>query len=115
MAICEWCENEFDKYDAESEFLEEYGFLSYENFRICLCGECAKEAISQHADGVYYEHCEECGEDFDYITDSARFENKCDGITLSSEWDSANKILCCDCAVQRVEEEIEADSEEGYI
>ena len=115
MAKCEWCGIRFDRRDAEEEFLEEYGDLSYRNFKVCLCGECAIKAISEQADGVYFEECEECGEEFDYVLGAARFNNYYPDLTLTMQWDDYDKILCCDCAIEKVKERIREDEENGYI
>ena len=67
------------------------------------CGDCAISAIEDEVYDVYFEKCEECGIEFDYIDDSARFRDNfssCSGAVLSDYWN--NKILCCDCALKRV-------------
>ena len=96
MKICEWCGKEFDASEAENEFDIEVGMLSYQNIRKCLCGSCAVEAINDQVDGVYFEHCENCGKRFDYIMDSCEFE-RTTGMDLTDFW--GTQILCCDCAL----------------
>lgn len=105
--ICEWCGKSFDPDDAEMFF--DVPYLSYDNFRICLCGECATQAIEDEVDGVYFETCEKCGATFDYVIDAARFSTKYDS-HLTGEWDS--RILCCDCAGCKVEAESPSETYE---
>lgn len=105
MAICEWCGQEFDPAEAADEFEIECGMFSYAQFRKCLCGSCAISAISDHADGVYFETCEECGRTFDLGVDYSRFNSyfpSYNGTTLTDYWDE--KILCCDCALEFIGE-----------
>ena len=104
MAVCEWCGAEFDRDDAETMFSIETS-LNYDNFRICLCGDCAVEAIEDQVDGVYFETCESCGKVFDLFEDSLAFSNQFpdyNGTDLRDHWDEEGKILCCDCALDAV-------------
>lgn len=94
MAICEWCNKEFDPDEAEEYFNSEAGILIYQNIRKCLCGDCAVEAINDEVEGVYYETCENCGKVFDVFEDMHELSEE--GISLYDCWD--DEILCADCA-----------------
>ncbi|MCI9264417.1 MAG: hypothetical protein HFF06_07550 [Oscillospiraceae bacterium] len=100
MPTCEWCGEDFELSDAESEFDGDMRFLSYEHIRKSLCGSCAIQAIEDEVDGVYFETCEKCGKIFDFIIDSSKFLNKSNGVDLQDCWD--NLILCCDCALDNI-------------
>ena len=105
MAICECCGNEFDKKEAESYFISECGMFSYDNFKKCLCGKCAVDAIEDCENYVYYEKCEECGKEFDLAEDESRFAEHFpwyNGTRLRDHWD--NKILCADCALELLDD-----------
>lgn len=107
MAKCKWCGKRFDREEAEEEFNLEYvgTVLNYTCFRPVLCFECACEAIEEEVDGVYFETCQECGAEFDYIDEKSKFENRFpsySGTTLTDYWDVANKYLCADCAMKYV-------------
>ena len=105
--VCEVCGAEFEYNGAEDFFEDEYPGLPYQNFRKCLCGDCAVQAINDQEEGVYFEICEKCGNSFDLIEDSANFNqySRCDGIELMDVWEE--KILCCRCALERIEEDNE--------
>lgn len=112
MAKCENCNERFDRDEAASYFEMETG-LSYDNLRKTLCGECAVQAIEDLEDGVYSETCEECGRTFDLIEDQADFDSHFDlsnGTSLRDYWDS--KILCCECAIEKAEEDMESDDDD---
>lgn len=103
MAKCEWCDTVFDLDDAESIFTSETFCLSYANIKKCLCGNCAVQAIEDEVDGVYFETCEECGKEFDLITESNEFDSnfsEANGTSLRDYWD--DKILCSDCALKNI-------------
>ncbi len=99
MKKCEWCGKEFEISDAEDDFDREIGFFNYRNIKKCLCGSCAIDVFNEQVDGVYFETCELCGKEFDYILDSHEFENATDTY-LTDLWDS--QILCCDCALSKL-------------
>lgn len=104
MEICEWCGEKFDKQVAEEDFEIEMGVFSYANIRKCLCGSCAIESMKDEVDGIYFERCEECGVEFDYIEASSEFDGNfswANGTRLTDYWN--RKILCCDCALKEVE------------
>lgn len=110
MKKCEWCDNLFDPDEAEYYFENETYNLSYSNVEKCLCGECAVKAIDDKVDGVYFETCENCGRKFDMIEDEWKFENHFSwdsGADLRDNWDE--QILCADCAIEKVEMEIEEE------
>lgn len=100
MPKCDWCGTKFNKSEATEIFESEYAFYAYNNFHKCLCGPCAIQAIAEEVSGVYYETCEECGKTFDYIEDSAEFENQVDGTVLIDYWNP--HILCCECAMKEI-------------
>ena len=105
MAICEYCGIKFDKEEAESYFISEYGMLSYDNIKKCLCGKCAVEAIEDSENGVYYEHCEKCGKEFDLAENESKFAEHYpwyNGTRLRDHWDK--KILCADCALELLDD-----------
>lgn len=105
MSVCEWCGKEFELEYAESEFSIATG-LSYGNLRKCLCDECSIEVIENEVDGVYFEICEECGKEFDLIEERYDFESNFsweNGTSLQDYWNE--KILCCDCALKKAEED----------
>lgn len=105
MSKCEWCGKEFDEDEAREQFESEYSRLSYDNIRKCLCGDCAIDAIEDEVDGVYYERCEHCGEEFDYIEDCNTFSSRFSGTELDDYWDDGP--LCADCAIDVAEEEFD--------
>lgn len=105
MAKCEWCGKTFDVDEARDDFECETG-LSYDNLALCLCGDCAIDAIDDEADGVYFETCEECGNRFDLFEEQSKFENgPNDYGSLRDYWDE--KILCADCAIEEAENRYE--------
>lgn len=102
--ICEWCNMKFDKEITEVEFECENSMLSYNNIRKCLCSTCATAVISDEVEGVYYEICEKCGKEFDYIEENSRFDDNfswCNGTSLTDYWN--NNIQCCDCALKELD------------
>lgn len=101
MPVCEWCGEEFEESEAEIEFSFEMGILSYENVRKCLCGNCAAQAITDGAEGVYFETCEKCGKSFDFIVDQTEFYKVVGGIELQDCWNE--QILCCNCALETLD------------
>lgn len=103
MSKCEWCNKRFDELEAEQEFEEEFSLL-YENVQKCLCGACAIQAIKEKVDGIYFETCEKCGKKFDLIEAEAEFEERCEGTSLTDWWFN-NGIICCDCAMEIIEED----------
>lgn len=101
MPTCEWCGKEFDYSEASMTFEGSTWLLSYDNIRRCLCGDCALEAINDEHDGVYYEHCEKCGQSFDLITERQRFAMnfpEYNGTELRDHWNG--RVLCSDCAIE---------------
>lgn len=106
MIICEWCGKEFDLEEAADEFDCEMPNLIYENVKKCLCGKCAIDAIRDEVDGVYFETCEECGMQFDYIEAESEFSSNFsweNGTTLTDYWNSG--VLCCNCALKIAQNE----------
>ena len=106
MCECVWCGKKFDHDDVEDRFSDEYPDLSYSSFRPMLCRDCAIQAIEDGADGVYFEECEECGATFDLAEETTRFASNFSwfsGTGLRDYWDTANKILCADCAMKYVD------------
>ena len=98
MSLCEWCNKEFDEFEAEEHFETETG-LAYNNLNKCLCGECAtKLLLDVQLDGIYFETCEECFATFDLIEEESRFDRMDGGIHLRDVWDNKGKILCATCA-----------------
>ena len=117
MRTCKWCGKKFDVEEAEMDFNAEFSHLSYDNFKKCLCGDCAIRAIEDEEYGVYFEQCEECGRTFDYIKDDDTFKSNFDedsGKSLTDYW--GDKILCCDCALKIVEDDDDYDDfdDENY-
>lgn len=108
METCARCGKQFDRDEAESEFISEYSLYSYDNFARPLCYECAEEIIEEEEIGEYYETCEKCGKYFDLFTEKMDFSNIvssfCDDVDLTDMWD---EILCAECAAEKLEEEIE--------
>lgn len=103
MKKCEYCGKYFDKSEAKDEFECNIIDLDYENFNICLCGECAIEAIENEVDGIYYDICHKCGKQFDIMNDTDNFRSYFEyenGIELRDTWDSYP--LCCDCAIETI-------------
>lgn len=106
MNICVWCNEKFEKQEAECFFEGEILGLVYRNIRKCLCGKCSVEAIEDEVDGVYFETCEVCGVEFDLIEESAEFSKHFtdySGTVLRDYWNP--NIVCCDCALRQVSEE----------
>lgn len=101
MPKCEWGKNQYDRDDAESWFSIETG-LSYSGIRKNLCGDCAVQAIEDEVAGIYFEVCEECGKEFDFIEERYEFEcnfSEANGSSLADYWD--DKIVCCECAIEK--------------
>lgn len=96
MAICKYCGKEFDElFDAET-FEMEFPYLSYSNFIISLCADCATAAIEDdEVDGIHFITCDRCGKSFDYVIDRERCYNQ-SGSALFSFWD--DETICWDCA-----------------
>lgn len=109
MKTCERCGKEFDEDDYlnESDFNDEVGsLLSYRNVRPCLCGSCAAQAIVDEEEGIYFETCEECGCEFDYIEEKSKlyFSDGWNEGNLLDFWNESNRITCADCAMKLAEE-----------
>ena len=100
MPKCEWCDTEFDTQEAKDIFENEFSLMKYDNIRKCLCGSCAIQAIEDQVDGIYFETCEECGKDFDFVEECSEFEDNVDGTSLTDWWNYG--ILCCDCALGKI-------------
>lgn len=99
MAVCEWCEKDFDPaFDADI-FQENVSsaYLTYEHIRPCLCSECAMKAIDDQIEDVYFETCDHCGCEFDYVADAENFLAQ-QGCYITEMW--RNGVLCCDCALE---------------
>ena len=100
MKKCEWCSKDIDREEEGDEFTCECSYLSYGNFRKCLCAECALQAIEDEVDGVYFETCEECGITFDLVDVKSEFASQFtwySGTSLEDHW--AEKILRGACAI----------------
>ena len=105
MKKCEWCGNEFDLEEAEDIFDAEIFTLSYDNFKKCLCGNCAVQAIEDKVDRVYFETCEKCGKKFDLFENETEFAEQFDwsnGIELRDCW--GKMILCAECALEEIDQ-----------
>lgn len=103
MAKCEWCDIEFDPEEADYEFSERYHYLNYNNFKPCLCGNCAIQAIDDEVRGVYYETCESCKDEFDLFEHEKMIDKYYseDSLDLTEMWDSLDgSVLCADCAIR---------------
>ena len=97
---CEDCGKRIDDFDEEDYiFSNEHGLLNYGNFKKCLCGECACKAIDNEEEGVYFEVCDKCGKEFDYVKDSFDFSLETDGSSLIDQWDG--DPLCAECAYSK--------------
>ena len=106
MARCECCDRRFRRADAVEEFESDFWGLGlkYDKIKPVLCGECSVEKVQDLEDDVYFDTCEECGQEFDYCADSSAFDNaqEIPSISLTDVWESgmAGKILCCECALE---------------
>lgn len=103
MEKCENCGVKFDPTDAADEF-EMNTLLEYNNLKVCLCADCAIEAIENSEEGIYFETCEQCGKEFDLFEDEGEFSTHfswANGLILRDYWD--DQILCAECALDLVE------------
>ena len=108
MRACKWCGKEFDpELDGEAFDIEMLPVtLSYAQFKIPLCLDCAIEAIEEGAEGVYYETCERCGKTFDLSEEKMTYASHFtwyNGTSLTDEWEEHNMILCAECAINESE------------
>jgi hypothetical protein len=103
MPVCENCGKSFDYDEEYNEFLSETYLLEYDNVEGCLCASCAIKAIDGYEDGVYFEVCEGCGKNFDFVSENGRFQNYYDGIDIREGW--TDGIYCADCALKKFEKE----------
>lgn len=102
---CAYCggryEPEWEQEDFEGDI--DYGYhYSYSNFKIDLCCTCAKEAINDKVDGIYFEECYGCGCEFDPFTEGPVFEKYREGQgyfedDLSSYWEGNPLCMVCVC------------------
>ncbi|MBR6357644.1 MAG: hypothetical protein IKR99_05755 [Lachnospiraceae bacterium] len=120
MKVCEWCGATFDPEEAEEYFDDNTFGLSYGNVKKCLCGECAVQAINDCVDGVYFETCEKCGQEFDLIIDEGEYASHFGfgSATLRDSWQEHYQILCADCAYKVWEEEhneFESENEDDEV
>lgn len=107
MPKCERCGKKYN-YDEEVEEFDYYRSFSYDNFNIKVCAECAKEIIDAEEDGVYFETCECCGKEFDVFEEEYEFSSRTNGDSLLD----MEEILCCECAMDKLEEDREYDEDE---
>jgi len=100
--ICEFCGRSYKASEAEETFALEVSLILYSNMKKNLCGDCSLEAYKDQVDGIFYETCEECGKEFDFIEDRGRYDSSFPayhGLSLDDEWEE--RILCCNCALDK--------------
>ena len=113
MAICDMCGKHFDREDADTTFSIEHPLLNYNNFRRCLCAECAMSVMEELIDGEYFETCEKCGKTFDLILEKGNFDSHfswANGTDLLDYWQDG--IICADCALDKIDEESDYEEED---
>ena len=96
---CEECNEEFDYEYAEGLFAEENPLRNFENFRRCLCSECANMMLEDMVEGEYFEICDNCGVKFDFAEASHEFETVSGGVELTE----ISYTLCPRCAMAEFE------------
>lgn len=104
MKTCTWCGKEYD--EDEADLIFDDCRLSYWNLRVPLCGQCANEAVDNMVDGVFVEHCEKCGAEFDPFLESSKYDaafSECNGVSFMDSWGFAGRPLCADCAIEAME------------
>lgn len=104
---CEICGKIFNKDDEREEFEIEMP-LNYDYFKKNLCAKCAIEVIENKVSGIYFEICENCGKEYDFIEDNSKFESRYTDeygnyATISDL--TNDKLLCLDCAIDEYEKE----------
>ena len=101
------CGNDFDRDEAEYQFINEYPGLNFDNLVGDICFECARDAMEAEDSGIYLETCEECGTRFDFIENRASPAYD-DPSSLDADlqfvWNRVGKILCADCARDHLDE-----------
>lgn len=106
--ICEYCGKTFDYQEEEDYFSIEEHLLNYENVKKRLCGKCAVKAIEiDEEDDIYFDRCDKCGKVFDLAVEEGKFDNyftPYSGERLRDIWDQDGHILCCDCALEAMDE-----------
>ena len=113
--FCEYCGKEIDDPDwEEGTLIEEYCHLDYYSMKKHLCGECAIQAFEDKVDGIFVDHCEECGKEFDVVDEYCQYENQTED-SIFSNWEHFDKILCADCAYEKWDAEMEAQEREFGI
>lgn len=104
---CEICGKIFNKDDEREEFEIEMP-LNYDYFKKNLCAKCAIEVIENKVSAIYFEICENCGKEYDFIEDNSKFESRYTDeygnyATISDL--TNDKLLCLDCAIDEYEKE----------
>lgn len=107
MPKCDRCGRRFDRVESDYQFVNEYPGLSFDNLNGELCFDCACRAMEAEESGIFFETCEECGKQFDFIEDRASLAND-NPAYLDAElqfvWNKMHKTLCADCATSHLSE-----------
>lgn len=100
METCIRCGRRFNMIDELDNFMADTFLLNLQSFRETLCPDCAYKAIEiEREEDLYFEVCEECGDQFDLILEENDFSDYCDEMdTLRAVWDQTNLTLCSKCA-----------------
>ncbi len=112
---CEYCNKEIDDPSwEEGTLIIEYPHLDYTAMKKKLCGECAINAFEDRVDGIFFDHCEECGKEFDVVDEYCQYENRVED-SIFSNWEHFGKILCACCAYEKWDAEMESQEREFGI
>lgn len=106
MKRCEKCGKLFDSEEAEFEFdsrVDASFTVSYYQFNIYLCADCA---IEEYENGNYFETCECCGKSFNPEEDKHEFERLVSHKIMFADMYEFG-IHCADCAAEKVLEKLD--------
>lgn len=93
MKKCSRCGSEYDKNDVN--FL----FADVNRVPVDMCEECLERAYDDGEEGLFFDTCEECGKDFDVISEKSIYDSNVpweDGVGFEG-W---GRVLCAACALE---------------
>ena len=104
MKKCERCGKLYDEETDKLVFNDEWPPFKYDNIRPTLCLECIEEAYDDDEEGVYFDTCELCGQEFDYGRDNYDILVNRRVRELFPVWKEVGKVVCGDCVGKMIDE-----------